>query len=116
MTIYAEEEFADIKAEIIIRISKNIRTWNRVLLRHRNTVFHDRNVMDATAFCDGGVALWGTGNIKSVAYRDNVLNDVPHCGNHPLADKRFFMDVDDRPHIACIVRKIRRQVAIDTFQ
>ena len=67
VTIYVEEEFEDTKEAIRIHITKNIRTWKRVqwsdeslfLLRRRKTAFHERNVMDTTAFGGGGVALWG---------------------------------------------------------
>ena len=79
----------------------------------------------------GGVAVCGfllfnckldlhvlQGNINCVAYRDNVLNahDVPHFDNHTLADRTIFMVDNAKLHRVRIVREIRHQEAIDTFQ
>jgi hypothetical protein len=100
-------------------------------LAHRNTAFHDGNVMGTPPLGGGGVAVCGfflynckldlhvlQGNFNCVAYRDNVLNAhvVPHFDNHALADRPIFMDDNAKLHIARIVREFRQQEAIDTFQ
>jgi len=99
--------------------------------RHRNTVFHDGNVIGTTALGGRGVTVWRCFsinckldlhvlqcNLNGVAYSDNVLNAhvVSHLCKHLLADGLTCMDDNVRPHIVRIVREFRQQEAIDTFQ
>jgi transposase len=120
----------------------NIRSWQRVhwldgicfvdgrlrVWRPRNTAFLQEHIVCTTAFGGAGVTVCGCfslnckldlyvldGTLTGQKYRDQTLCPlvVPHFDCHPLTSRPILMDVNVRPHRACIVQNYLQQEAIE---
>ena len=102
-----------------------MRVWRQI-----NTVYNENNIFPTSAFCSGGVTVWGCfslrckldlyvlkGTMNGQMYRDSVLIDTvaPHFDNHPQASRPLYMDNNARSHRARIVNQYKQQEAIDTI-